>query len=259
MSITFKENQVRTLVELPKAETAAHDFKLMRRGLSEVSLKDYGTKKSAVKGTRLRILASFVVLLACCFALTHCTTSPGGDIPKTSETVQPGTHVSLGSTATTELYLGGFKVGEPLPASVLAGADMGPRQLNADGKVRLISIVPSLDTKVCEAQTHILGETTRLNPAIERVTISRDLPMAQQRFAAAAHLQSINYLSDYKDGNFGRSTGLLMKGPELLARAVIVTDHQGIVRYFQVVPDVTKLPDMDQAIDAANLLAGAQK
>ena len=79
--------------------------------------------------------------------------------------------------------------------------------------------------------------------------------MAQQRFAAAANLQNIQYVSDYKMGSFGKSTGLMMKGKELLARGVIVTDKSGVIQYYQVVPDITQLPDMAKAIEVANKLA----
>jgi thiol peroxidase len=120
------------------------------------------------------------------------------------------------------------------------------------GSVLFLSIVPSLDTPVCEAQTHYLGEEgKRMPPAIKRITISRDIPFAQKRFAKEAKLTEIQYLSDYKDGSFGRSTGLLIDGLMLLARAVILVDQQGIVRYVQVVPELTHLPDMEKAFDQA--------
>jgi thiol peroxidase len=78
--------------------------------------------------------------------------------------------------------------------------------------------------------------------------------MAQRRFAAEAKLENIQYLSDYKSGGFGYASGLLMEGSELLARAVIVADKHGVVRYMQVVPDVTKMPDMDRAFTEAKKL-----
>lgn len=122
------------------------------------------------------------------------------------------------------------------------------------GHVTIINIVPSIDTKVCEEQSHILGESKEINKDIKRVSISRDLPMAQSRFAKEAKLENITYLSDFKDASFGKRSGLLMTQKGLLARGVIVTDREGIVRYIQVVPDVTKLPNMQKAIDFANNL-----
>jgi len=120
------------------------------------------------------------------------------------------------------------------------------------GSVLFLSIVPSLDTKVCEAQTHFLGEEGDVLPAsIKRIAISRDTPFAQARFAKEATLEDIQYLSDYKEGAFGRSTGLLMDEPRFLARSVLLIDKQGIVQYIQVVPDITHLPDMDKAFAKA--------
>ena len=88
-------------------------------------------------------------------------------------------------------------------------------------------------------------------PSIKRITISRDTPFAQKRFATEAKLTKIQYLSDYKEGAFGRSTGLLIDGLMLDTRTVILVDTQGSVRYIQVVPELTHLPDMEKAFDVA--------
>jgi thiol peroxidase len=123
------------------------------------------------------------------------------------------------------------------------------------GRVLFLSIVPSIDTRVCEAQTHYLGEEgDKLPPGVQRITISRDTPFAQKRFTREAKLTDIQYLSDYKEGDFGRSTGLLMDGFKLLARSVILVDKHGVVRYIQVVPEMTHLPDMEGAFREAILL-----
>jgi thiol peroxidase len=147
-----------------------------------------------------------------------------------------------------------FAVGDWLPATDLVeAATMAAVDLSESrGKVLFLSIVPSIDTKVCETQTHYLGEQgDRLPTGVERITISRDTPFAQVRFAEEAKLTDIRFLSDYKEGAFGRSLGLLMDGPRLLARAVILVDQEGIVRYLQVVPEITNLPDMETAFDRA--------
>ena len=120
------------------------------------------------------------------------------------------------------------------------------------GDVLFLSIVPSVDTKVCEAQTHYLGEEGDVLPStVKRIVISRDTPFAQARFSKEAKLEDVQYLSDYKEGAFGRSTGLLIDGSRLLARSVLIVDKQGVVRYIQVVPDITHLPDMDKAFATA--------
>jgi thiol peroxidase len=125
------------------------------------------------------------------------------------------------------------------------------------GKVLIISVVPSIDTKVCEEQTHHLGELiTSLPAAIERITISRDTPFAQKRFSEEAKLLNVTFLSDYRDGSFGKATGLLIDDSMLLARSVIVVDQKGIVRYIQVVPELSHLPDLDAAfLKAESLLS----
>src|SRR5262245_34404831 len=145
------------------------------------------------------------------------------------------------------------KVGEPLPAATVTGANLAPVNIaQPNGKVRIINVVPSLDTPVCDAQTHELVEKDpALANSIEMVTVSMDLPFAQQRWARAAKVKDVTFLSDHRNGDFGMNNGFLIQPLRLLARAVIVTDKNGVVRYLQVVPEVTELPDMDAAMTAA--------
>jgi thioredoxin-dependent peroxiredoxin len=101
-----------------------------------------------------------------------------------------------------------------------------------------------------------LGEEgDRLPGSVRRIVISRDTPFAQKRFAKEAKLTNLQYLSDYKQGDFGRSTGLLAEGLMLLARSVIIVDKEGTVRYIQVVPEMSHLPDMEKAFEKAMELA----
>jgi thiol peroxidase len=145
------------------------------------------------------------------------------------------------------------KVGEPLPTATLVGGNLAPVNIaDGNGKVRIINVVPSLDTPVCDAQTHELAEKDpAFAQSVEMVTVSMDLPFAQARWARAAKVKGMTFLSDYQKADFGMSNGLLIAPLRLLARAVIVTDKDGIVRYLQVVPEVTELPDMQAAMDAA--------
>jgi thiol peroxidase len=120
------------------------------------------------------------------------------------------------------------------------------------GAVLFLSIVPSLDTPVCEEQTHYLGEVgEKLPKEVRRMTISRDTPFAQKRFAMEAKLTNLQYLSDYREGEFGKATGLLMEKLMLLARSVVLVDKKGTIRYIQVVPEITRLPDMEKAFQKA--------
>jgi thioredoxin-dependent peroxiredoxin len=146
-----------------------------------------------------------------------------------------------------------IKVGEPMPSATLTGAGLAPVNIaDGKGKVRIINVVPSLDTPVCDAQTHELVEKDpTLASSVELVTISMDLPFAQARWGKAAKAKDMIFLSDYKSADFGNNTGLLIQPLHLLARTIIVTDKDGIVRYIQVVPEITELPDMAAAMAAA--------
>ena len=168
----------------------------------------------------------------------------------------PGTTVTMRGEP-TKLTGTALLIGEQLPSVQLINAyTMKKVDLSQfKGSVLLISLVPSIDTKVCEVQTHYLGEEgARLPSGITRITISRDTPFAQKRFAEAAKLSNITFLSDYRDGSFGRGTGLLLDENLLLARSVIVADKNGIVRYIQVVPELTHLPDLEAAFSKAESL-----
>jgi len=149
-----------------------------------------------------------------------------------------------------------LRVGDPLPAAIVVGGNLAPVNIaEAKGRVRIISVVPSVDTPTCEAQTHQLSEKDRkLAEKVDMITISMDLPFAQQRFAKEAKIKNVTFYSDYNSAQFGKNNGLLMEPLRLLARAVIVTDKDNIVRYIQVVPEVTQLPDMPAAMNFAKTL-----
>lgn len=199
-----------------------------------------------------RIIVS-TVLFAMLLQLTGCASIKQVKPQVDPGTVLPGTKVMRAGKA-INLIGSPIEVGQKLSSSFLVDAmTMQDVDLSREhGKVLFLSLVPSLDTKVCEAQTHYLAEEgDRISPDIRRITISRDTPFAQKRFVESAKLTDIQYLSDYKEGIFGRSLGLLMDGPRLLARSVIVVDKQGVVRYIQVVPEITNLPDMERAYDRA--------
>lgn len=206
-------------------------------------------KKSAVLEGLL--LLGFLFLVGC----------PGNrpaEIPMEKGSVEPGTTIARGEK-TFRLLGTPLAVGESLPATRLVDAmTMETVDLSRlRGDVLLLSIVPSVDTRVCEAQTHYLGEEGDKLPAtVKRLVVSRDTPFAQKRFAEEAGLTDIRYLSDYKEGTFGRQTGLLVDDLMLLARAVIIVDAEGKVRYLQVVPDIAHLPDMEAAFARASELAG---
>ena len=148
------------------------------------------------------------------------------------------------------------QMGKRLPTLRLPGLGMKMIDLQSfKGKVTIMSVVPSLDTPTCDKQTHILSEENKgLDKIANLVTVSRDLPFAQKRFAKNAKINNITFLSDYRDAEFGKRTGLLIKENRLLARAVFVLDQNGIVRYLEIVSELAKLPDMDKAMDFARSL-----
>lgn len=181
-------------------------------------------------------------------------------IPVDHESAVPGGTVMAQGTS-QRLTGTPIEVGKPIPATqLIADNTMAKVDLTGmKGKVLLVSIVPSIDTKVCEAQTHYLGDQgQRLPSGIVRITVSRDTPFAQKRFADEAKLHDITFLSDYRDGSFGKATGLLQAESMLLARAVLVVDRDGIVRYLQVVPNLGHLPDMEAAFSASEKLLKAK-
>lgn len=190
------------------------------------------------------------------FSFFGCATSQL-QIPFDRASSQPGTQVSYRGNP-VKLLGSPVSVGKPLPSvEVVDAMSMKDVDLSKErGSILLLSIVPSLDTPVCEEQTHYLGEKgDRLPGSVKRITISRDTPFAQKRFAKESKLTEVQYLSDYKQGDFGKSTGLLTEGLMLLARSVILVDKEGIVRYIQVVPEMTHLPDMERAFARAIELA----
>ncbi len=185
--------------------------------------------------------------------LSACAAVPPA-IPIDTGSAQPGGTVTRGGKTTLNLVGDPVRVGAPLPSAVLVDTHLKNVDLSTmRGEVLILSIVPSLDTKVCERQTHLLGEA-KLPAGIRRITISRDLPFAQQRFADETGFTDILYLSDYQKGDFGRATGLLVDQIFLEARSVLVVDKNGIVRYIQVVPELSHLPNLDAAFSKAREL-----
>jgi thiol peroxidase len=190
------------------------------------------------------------------FFLSACAAG-NANIPVEKGSVAPGSAVAREGMI-LKLLGKPIDVGGRLPSVDMVDAMTMQRvDLSKDmkGFILFLNIVPSLDTAVCEAQTHYLNDHgDKLPPQAKMITISRDTPFAQKRFAMEAKTKNIQFLSDYKEGAFGRATGLLMDGLMLLARSVIIVDKDGEVRYIQVVPEITHLPDMERAIAEAQKL-----
>jgi thioredoxin-dependent peroxiredoxin len=144
------------------------------------------------------------------------------------------------------------KVGDTAPDFVVLDNNLSPVNLSSfRGKTCIISSVPSLDTPVCDTETRRFNEEAgRLNPDLVILTISMDLPFAQKRWCASAGVNRVQTLSDHRDASFGMAYGVLIKELRLLARAVFLVDPKGIIRYIQLVKEVSKEPDYDEILKA---------
>lgn len=149
-----------------------------------------------------------------------------------------------------------LKVGEAAPDFVLIDNAMSRVALSDyAGKIKLITAVPSLDTPVCDTETRRFNEEAASLPGDAIVlTVSLDLPFAQKRWCGAAGIDRVVTLSDYRERSFGLAYGLLIKELLLLTRAVFVLDAANIIRYIQIVPEVTGEPDYASAIASAKVL-----
>lgn len=151
------------------------------------------------------------------------------------------------------------EVGDPAPAFTVVANDLSAASLSDyDGKIRILSTVPSLDTPVCDMQTRRFNEeAAKLGDDVVILTISMDLPFAQKRWCGAAGVDRVVTLSDYREREMGPAYGILIRELGLLARAVFVVDPEGKVQYAQVVQEVTEHPDYEAALDVARKLQGA--
>ncbi len=203
----------------------------------------------------------WLLVLAVCSGVSACSGAGDGfsyqDMPITTESVAAGEGNSVAMQGSAMGLAGpGVAVGDSLRSAKLARADLSLVDLSeSTGKVRIISVVPSIDTPVCEQQTHYLSEkNTGLDEEVELITVSVDTPFAQSRFAREAKIENVTFLSDFRSGEFGRSHGLLVEGPHFLARTVLVVDRDNVIRHLQVNDELAALPDMEAAFEAARAL-----
>jgi len=142
--------------------------------------------------------------------------------------------------------------GRKAPAFTLIANDLSEQRLSDyAGRSVVLVTVPSLDTPVCDKETRTFNERAgSLGRDVSVVTVSRDLPFAQKRWCGNAGIENVETLSDYKDHSFGKDYGLEIKELGLLARAVLVLDGEGKVRYKQLVEEVAEEPDYDAVLEA---------
>ena len=144
------------------------------------------------------------------------------------------------------------KVGDKAPDAEVLANDLSSIKLSGfRGKVCVICSVPSLDTPVCDTQTRKFNEqAASLGDDVVVLTISMDLPFAQRRWCGSANVVNVQTLSDHRTADFGNGFGVLIKELRLLARTVFVVDKEGVIRYIQIVDELTNEPDYEAALKA---------
>lgn len=150
-----------------------------------------------------------------------------------------------------------LKPGDKAPDFKVVDMTLSPVDLEKTGKsVRIFSVVPSLDTPVCDAQTKRFNDELEKMPGIDVYTVSMDLPFAQKRWCDAFAVDRVKMLSDHRDGTFGASYGTLIKDLRIECRAIFVVDQNNVIRHVEYVNEVTDPPDYAAALNAARALAG---
>lgn len=144
------------------------------------------------------------------------------------------------------------KVGEKAPDFKVLANDLSEVTLaDSKGQVRLISVVPSIDTGVCDAQTRRFNEEASKLGNVKILTVSVDLPFAQKRWCAAAGIENVQTVSDHRELSFGEAYGVAIQELRLLARAVFVVDSSDTVTYAEYVSEATDHPNYEAAVEAA--------
>lgn len=121
--------------------------------------------------------------------------------------------------------------------------------------VRIFSVVPSLDTPVCDAQTKRFNEEAGKLPDVKMYTFSMDLPFAQKRWCGAYGVDHVKMVSDHRDGSFGQAYGTLIKDLRIMSRAIFVVDKNNVIRHAEYVKEVADHPDYEAALAAARAAA----
>jgi thioredoxin-dependent peroxiredoxin len=208
--------------------------------------------------------------------LAGCTKIGSTNLPSTSTMPVTGVTVTLNGEP-QQLVAPPITVGNKLPSSQLTNSitlekidlselkgkvmilSIVPSLMNSSqikGKILYSKISPSLETETSDTQTKLLWENSKdLPPNILTFTISEDPKFIQKKFASHNNFDGISYLSDYKYNYFGKSTGLQIQGQKYMARCIIVTDKDGIIRHIDISPELTQLPDIKKAIAIAIKLA----
>jgi thioredoxin-dependent peroxiredoxin len=145
-----------------------------------------------------------------------------------------------------------LKVGDAAPEFNAVDKGLKPVTLKDTGDtVRIFSVVPSLDTPVCDAQTKRFNEAAAALPGVDIYTVSMDLPFAQSRWCGAFAVDRVKMLSDHVSASFGENWGTLIKELRIESRAIFVVDQSNVLRYVEYVKEVADFPNHDAALAAA--------
>lgn len=148
-----------------------------------------------------------------------------------------------------------IKVGDKAPSFTALKNDLTAYSLeDAGDKIKIISVVPSLDTGVCELQTIRFNEMAAELGDVLILTISVDLPFAQKRFCGANNIDKVITLSDHRDLSFGLNYGFVIEELRLLSRGIVILDKDNTVKYVEYVKEVTTHPDYDKALEEVKKL-----
>src|SRR5438132_14186531 len=151
-----------------------------------------------------------------------------------------------------------LKPGDAAPDFNVVDSGLKPVTLKDTGAVvRIISVVPSLDTPVCDAQTKRFNEEAAKLPGVDILTMSMDLPFAQKRWCGAFGVDKVKMLSDHKEGSFGSNYGTLIKELRIHSRAIFVVDRNNTIKYAEYVKEVADHPNYETALAAARSAAAA--
>ena len=145
-----------------------------------------------------------------------------------------------------------LKAGDAAPDFAVIDSSLQGVNLEKTGThTRIFSVVPSLDTPVCDAQTKRFNEAATQLAGVDIYTISMDLPFGQKRFCNSFALDNVKMLSDHRDASFGQAYGTLIKELRILSRAIFVVGPDNKLRYVEYVPEVGSHPNYDAALAAA--------
>lgn len=148
-----------------------------------------------------------------------------------------------------------LKPGDKAPNFEVINDSLQPIDLAKTGQtVRIFSVVPSLDTPVCDAQTKRFNEEASKLPGIEIYTVSMDLPFAQKRWCGAYGIDKVKMLSDHRSGSFGEHYGTMIKELRIESRAIFVVDKDGTIRHAEYVKEVGDPPNFESALAVAQSL-----